>query len=67
MVSVSSLWADERVYYPLAVEPYTPAHWFARGKADPALRTKPQIAVRLVEQAVAAHWPLRAVVASSCS
>jgi len=28
VVSVHSLWADERVYYPLRVEPYTPAHWF---------------------------------------
>src|SRR5829696_10254796 len=44
VVSVSSLWADERVYYPLELEPYTPAQWFARGKADPAFRTKPQIA-----------------------
>jgi SRSO17 transposase len=25
VVSVSSLWADESVYYPLGVEPYTPA------------------------------------------
>ena len=65
VVSVSSLWADEQVYYPLEVEPYTPAHWFARGKADPAFRTKPQIAVTLVEQAVAAHWPLRAIVADA--
>jgi hypothetical protein len=65
VVSVSSLWADEQVYYPLEGEPYTPAHWFARGKADPAFRTKPQIAVTLVEQAVAAHWPLRAIVADS--
>ena len=28
-VSVTSLWADERVYYPLEVEPYTPAAYFA--------------------------------------
>lgn len=28
VVSVSSLWADERLYYPLQVEPYTPAHHF---------------------------------------
>src|SRR5918997_1832447 len=48
VVSVSSLWADERVYCPLEVEPYTPAHWFAQGKADPAFRTKPQIALELV-------------------
>lgn len=35
VVSVSSLWADERVYYPLDVEPYTPAHHFEKGKEDP--------------------------------
>ena len=64
MVSVSSLWADERVYYPLAVEPYTPAQWFAVGKADPAFRTKPQIALELVDQARARDgrsarwWPI---------
>ncbi len=63
VVSVSALWADERVYYPVDVEPYTPAHWFARGKSDPAFRTKPQIALALVEQAVAAGIPFRAVVA----
>ena len=54
VVSVSSLWADERVYYPLEVEPYTPAYWFAQGKADPAFRTKPQLALTLVERAVTA-------------
>ena len=63
IVSVGALWADERVYYPLDVEPYTPAHWFARGKSDPAFRTKPQIALALVEQAVDAGLPFRAVVA----
>lgn len=63
VVSVSSLWADERVYYPLAVEPYTPERWFAQGKADPAFRTKPQIALDLVDQAREEHCPLRAVVA----
>jgi hypothetical protein len=65
VVSVSTLWADERIYYPLEVEPYTPAHWFARGKADPAFRTKPQIALALVEHAVADTWPFRAIVADS--
>ncbi|MDQ6832488.1 MAG: IS701 family transposase [Chloroflexota bacterium] len=63
VVSVGALWADERVYYPLDVEPYTPAHWFVGGKNDPAFRTKPQIALALVEQAVAANLPFRAVVA----
>lgn len=65
VVSVSSLWADERVYYPLELAPYTPAHWFAQGKADPALRTKPQIAVELLERAVCEQWPFRAVVADA--
>jgi hypothetical protein len=63
VVSVSALWADERVYYPLAVEPYTPAQHFARGKADPQVRTKPQLAFALVQQAVGANLPFRAVVA----
>lgn len=63
VVSVGALWADERLYYPLDVDPYTPAHWFARGKSDPAFRTKPQIALDLVTQAVAAGLLFRAVVA----
>jgi SRSO17 transposase len=63
VVSVSSLWADEGVYYPLAVAPYTPERWFPGGKADPAFRTKPQIALELVDQALAQQWPFRAVVA----
>jgi hypothetical protein len=65
VVSVSSLWADERVYWPLAVEPFTPKQHFATGMSDPAYRTKPQIAVKLVEQAVADEVPFRAVVADS--
>src|SRR5262249_42219977 len=40
VVSVTSLWADERVYYPLEVEPYTPEGYFAKGKNDPHFRTK---------------------------
>jgi SRSO17 transposase len=63
VVSVTSLWADEALYYPLAVVPYTPKHWFARGTADPAFRTKPQLALDLVTRAVAAQVPFRAVVA----
>src|SRR5215216_2814717 len=63
VVAVSSLWADERVYYPLHVRPYTPAPRLPRGKQDPAFRTKPQLAVDLVDAALAAGVPLRAVVA----
>jgi len=40
VVSVSSLWADERVYYPVDFEPYTPAVYFAKGKDDAQFRTK---------------------------
>jgi SRSO17 transposase len=65
VVAVTSLWADARVYYPLHVEPYTPAHWFEGGKQDPAFRTKPQIARTLVEQARRLGVPFRAVVADS--
>jgi SRSO17 transposase len=65
VVSVSSLWADEQIYYPLEVIPYTPSNWFARGKKDPAFRTKLTIAIDLVKQAVAGQWPFKAVVAAS--
>jgi SRSO17 transposase len=65
VVSVSSLWADEQIYYPLDVIPYTPAGWFEDGKKDPSFRTKLTIAVDLVQQAVAQRWPFKAVVADS--
>jgi SRSO17 transposase len=60
---VSSVYADERLYYPLEVEPYTPAHHFEGGKADSAFRTKPQIALKLVERVVRMGIPFRAVLA----
>ena len=62
VVSVSSMYADERLYYPIEVNPYTPAHYFEGGKADPEFRTKPQIALELVERAVEMGLPFRAVV-----
>ena len=65
VVSVTSLWADEQVYYPLEVEPYTPESYFAQGKHDPAFRIKPRIALQLVQQANLQAWPFRAVVADS--
>src|SRR5215212_7309302 len=63
--SVSSLLADERVYYPVYFEPYTPAHHFEGGKQDPHFRTKLKIASQLVELAVGEGIPFRAVVADS--
>ncbi len=65
VVSVSSLWADERVYYPIDVEPYTPAPYFPKGKKDAAFRTKLKIALQLVEHAIQDELPFRAVVADS--
>src|SRR5216683_4559923 len=57
VVSVTSLWADERMYYPVDVEPYTPAHHFAKGKKDPQFRTKLKLAVDLARRAVQAPIP----------
>jgi SRSO17 transposase len=65
VVSVSSLWADERVYYPVDFEPYTPAVYFAKGKDAPQFRTKFKIALQLVERALHEEIPFRAVVADS--
>jgi SRSO17 transposase len=63
VVSVTSLLADERIYYPVDFEPYTPAHHFEGGKEDPAFRTKLKIASQLVELAMGRGISFRAVVA----
>ena len=63
IVAVSSVWADEDLYYPVHVQPYTPACRLPKGKRDPAFRIKPQLAVALVDAALAAGVSFRAVVA----
>jgi hypothetical protein len=63
IVAVTSLWADERVYWPIDVVPYTPASRLAKGKSDPGFRTKPQLAAVLVQAARQAGIGFRAVVA----
>ncbi len=65
VVSVISLWADERVYYPVDFESCTPTHHFEGGKNDPKFRTKLKIARELVGLAVEEGVPFRAVVADS--
>src|SRR5215218_10327190 len=65
VVSVTSLWADEGVYWPIDFEPYTPSHHFEGGKNDSRFRTKLKIASELVEMAVGRGSPFRAVVADS--
>ena len=63
IVAVTSLWADERCYWPVHAVPYTPASRLAKGKRDPEFRTKPQLAVELIQAARQAGIGFRAVVA----
>jgi len=65
VVSVSSLWAEEGVSYPVDVEPATPALYEASGKNDPQFRTQLKIALQLVERAIPEGIAFRAVVADS--
>jgi hypothetical protein len=63
VVTVTTVWADERLYYPVHAVPYTPARHFAKGKGDPAFRTKLQIGADLAIRARDAGFAFRAVVA----
>ena len=63
IVAVTSLWADERVYWPVHAVPYTPASRLPGGERDPGFRTKPQLAVELVQAAREASIEFQAVVA----
>jgi SRSO17 transposase len=65
IVAVTTLWAHEQRYYPLHVMPYTPESRLPGGKQDPAFRTKPQLALTLIERAQAAGMPFEAIVADS--
>ncbi|MFC5150031.1 transposase [Streptomyces aureoversilis] len=63
IVTVTTVWTDGRIYYPLHTQPHTPAHHFDRGRADPAFHTKPQISAALAAQGKEAGFACRAVVA----
>jgi hypothetical protein len=65
VVTVTTVWADERLYYPVDAVPYTPARHFAKGKNDPEFRTKLAIGASLAILARAAGFPFRAVAADS--
>jgi hypothetical protein len=65
VVTVTTLWADERVYYPVHAVPCTPAGHFAKGKGDPAFRTRLAIAADLAVRAREAGFRFRAVAADS--
>ncbi len=65
VVTVTTAWADERLYYPVHAVPYTPARHFAKGKSDPGFRTKLQIGADLAVRAREAGFTFCAVVADS--
>ena len=65
VVTVTTVRADERLYYPVHAVPYTPARHFAKGKNDPAFRTRLQIGAELAATAREAGFTFRAVVADS--
>ena len=65
VVTVTTVWADERLYYPVHAVPYTPARHFANGKNDPEFRTKLAIGADLAARAQAAGFTFRAVAADS--
>ncbi|MFJ7949288.1 IS701 family transposase [Streptomyces sp. NPDC096354] len=63
IVTVTTCWADENLYYTLHAVPYTPAHHFPKGKSDPDFRTKLQIAAELARIAKTTGITFRAVAA----
>ena len=67
IVAVTSLWADERVSWPVQAVPYTPASRLSGGEQDPGFWTKPHLAVELVGAAQQAGVGFWAVVADCAS
>ena len=65
VVTVTTVWADERLYYPVHAVPCTPARHFAKGKGDPGFRTKLAIGADLAVRAREAGFVFRAVAADS--
>lgn len=64
IVTVHVLYDTPQAYFPLKLLPYTPASHFDGQTNDPGFKTKPQLAIDLIE-AVRQDWPYRAVVADS--
>lgn len=58
IVTVTTVWTDGRVNYPLHATPCTPAHHFDCARSDPAFRTKPQLAAALAARAKEAGFGL---------
>src|ERR1700677_1815820 len=64
VVTVPTVWPDERLYSPVHAVPYTPAKHFAKGKNDPGFRTKLAIGADLAVRARAAGFTFRALAAA---
>jgi SRSO17 transposase len=63
IVAVTALWANGKRYYPLQVAPYAPAARLPDGKQDASFRTKPQLALALINQAQSSGIAFKAIVA----
>jgi len=64
-VFVTSHYAEGRCHWPVDLLPYVPDNWLAGGKADPAFRTKLELALELADRAVGWGLSFRAVVADA--
>jgi len=64
-VFVTSHYAEGRCHWPVDLLPYVPDNWLAGGKADPAFRTKLELALELADRAVARGLSFRAIVADA--
>ena len=65
IVGVSTLWANEQHDDPLQILPYASTDRFEEGKANPAFRTKPQLARTPIDSALAAGVAFKAIVADA--
>ena len=65
-ITLRSLWADERAYYPLHIHPYSVAKHNSDGEADPGSYSRADIVIALVEEARAAGIASCAVM-TNCS
>ena len=63
VVTVTTVWANERLYYPVHAQPYTPAKYFPKGKSDPGFRTNLTIGADLAAATRDAGFTFRAVAA----
>ncbi|MFJ8827770.1 IS701 family transposase [Streptomyces sp. NPDC102467] len=61
IVTVTAVWADERVYYPVHAEPYCPVGRLEGGKRDRGFRTKWWLAADLAGRAAEDGFAFRAV------